>query len=769
MKKALLSAVAAFACGAVSAETTAYDLVIYGSSPSGLAAAVQAKRMGLKAVVVSPERRIGGLTTGGLGQTDIGDKRCFGGIALEFYRAVATHYRDPKAWTREKMSDYSPDGQCFGSKGVDSMWTFEPSAARQILEGWERRDGLEIVRGQRLDRSNGKVRVEGQGPRRRIVSFVTENGTEYRGKMFVDATYEGDLMAAAGVSCVVGREANAVYGETLNGIQRAQGYHKFEPKVSAYVVPDDPTSGFLPNVEPDTADPDGLGDGWQDQLYVREGRRLVGDYVMTEQNCRGQRTAPHPVAMGAYSMDSHHVRRYADRNGHVQNEGDVEVHTRIDGTPFEPYGIEYAALVPKRDECGNLFVPVCLSASHIAFGSIRMEPVFFALGQVAGTAAAIAIADGVAVQDVDYARLARRLTADGQVLTLEPPTEVTVAAVNARAFEIRNADFVCTGRNDEVVINAAIATLTRGGTVRLADGDYFIDGFANEGNSAIFFGFNDGSARTITFRGTTENKSYNTRHGVTIHVTKAAMDAMKPDETYRVFFGTGEKPKAKGDFFTYTHVNNVNFSNFFLFFADASKPLRGIDGSNFGQLYVNLVGIYTERYFQDRFLHEKPATPARGSVGVWSSPSSSDEMARVGYDWVNVGGLHTGFHFDRADHYVLRSCSAARCCVGYSFDGGPKTLTLLNCCDEGNTHLPRFTGTGHLTAIDFNIERFNADFIPSDSDGDREAQSVERMPGAWRGFLSYTLQGHAFDLGRRGFWKSGHGTGFQTVRLDERP
>lgn len=384
-------------------------------------------------------------------------------------------------------------------------------------------------------------------------------------------------------------------------------------------------------------------------------------------------------------------------------------------------------------------------------------------------AAALAVAGGVAVLDMDCARLVRRLADDGQVLTPEPPTEVTVAAANARAFEIRNADFVCTGRNDEVVINAAIATLTRGGTVRLADGDYFVDGFANEGNSAIFFGFNDGSARTITFRGTTENKSYNTRHGVTIHVTKAAMDAMNPDETYRVFFGAGEKPKAKGDFFTYTHVNNVNFSNFFLFFADASKPLRGIDGSNFGQLYVDLVGIYTERYFQDRFLHEKPATPARGSVGVWSSPSSSDEMARVGYDWVNVGGLHTGFHFDRADHYVLRSCSAARCCVGYSFDGGPKTLTLLNCCDEGNTHLPRFTGTGHLTAIDFNIERFNADFIPSDPDGDGEAQSIEQKPGAWRGFISYTLQGNAFDLGRRGFWKSGHGTGFQTVRLDERP
>ena len=557
-----------FAAGGLSGATTECDLVVYGSSPAGLAAAVQAKRMGLSAVVVSPENRIGGLTTGGLGQTDIGNKRCFGGIALEFYRDVARHYRDPKAWTREKMTDYSPDGQCFGSKGADSMWTFEPSAARQILEGWERRDGLVIHRGKRLDRSNGKVKAEGEGEQRKIVSFVTEDGTEYVGKMFVDATYEGDLMAAAGVTYTVGREANAVYGETLNGVQRRQGYHKFEPRVSAYVVPGDPKSALLPNVEPDAKDPDGtgdrrvqaycfrmcltddpenripfakpagynpldyellvrnlveqeknhpewkgssnywhgfpwinsrmpnrktdtnnhggfstdfigrnwawpeasyaeraqilrehldyqkglmwtlandtripdrirsevarwgtcrdefqdgLGDGWQDQLYVREGRRMVGDYVMTEQNCRGARTAPHPVAMGAYSMDSHHVRRYVDANGYVQNEGDVEVGSKFDGSRFEPYGIEYASIVPKRTECGNLFVPICLSASHIAFGSIRMEPVFFALGQVAGTAAALAIADGVSAQDVDYGKLSRRLVADGQVIALDQP------------------------------------------------------------------------------------------------------------------------------------------------------------------------------------------------------------------------------------------------------------------------------------------------------------------------------------------------------------
>ena len=326
------------------------------------------------------------------------------------------------------------------------------------------------------------------------------------------------------------------------------------------------------------------------------------------------------------------------------------------------------------------------------------------------------------------------------------------------------ADFVCTGANDERVINAAIASLEKGGTVQLLDGDYYIDAFEQEGGSAICFGYNNGSARTITFRGTTENKSYNTRHGVTIHVTKAAMDRMATNGVYRVFYGTARRPKASGDFFTMTHVNNVNFSNFYLYFADASKPLRGIDASNFGQVFVELVGVYTENYFRDRFLHLKPATPHPDSVGVWSSPSSSDEMARVGYDWVNVGGLHTGFYFDRADHFVLRSCSAARCCYGYRFKGGPKTLTMLNCCDEGNTHLPYFTGRGHLTAIDFNIERFNAAYIP-DSPSKTGHEAAEEQPGSWHGFISYTLQGKAFGLDK--FWKDGCGINFQTVNLDQ--
>ncbi len=526
------------------------DVVIYGSTPAAISAAVQSRRMGRSAVIVSPETRIGGLTTGGLGQTDIGNKSAFGGIALEFYRAVAAYYSDRSRWTRQSPESYFPNGQCAGTRDRDSMWTFEPSAALAILEGWERRDGLDIRRGELLDREKGVERKDG-----RIAAIRTLSGNEYRGRVFVDATYEGDLMAAAGVSYTVGREANSKYGETLNGNQPAQAkFHQLNAGVDPYVVKGDPSSGLLPGIEPPdpsfrpgdgdrrvqaycfrmclTDDPsnmipfakpagydereyellfrhlaiapldrdgmpwinskmpnrktdtnnrtgfatdfigrnwrwpeasyaerekiraehlryqqglmwtlanhprvpatirervskwgtcrdeftDGFGDGWQTQLYVREGRRMVGEYVMTEANCRGTAIAPRPVAMGAYNMDSHHVRRYVGEDGFVHNEGDVEVGTDKRGRRFPPYPIDYGAVVPKRGECANLLVPVCLSASHIAFGSIRMEPVFFALGQVAGTAAALACEGACAVQDVDYAKLSSRLLADGQVL-----------------------------------------------------------------------------------------------------------------------------------------------------------------------------------------------------------------------------------------------------------------------------------------------------------------------------------------------------------------
>ena len=562
----MMAAVAALARAACAGETSA-DIVIYGSSPAAIAAAVQAKRMGAKAVVVSPETRIGGMTTGGLGQTDIGNKSAFGGIALEFYKDVARWYAEPSHWKHGKMDEYFPDGACAGTKGRDSMWTFEPSASLAILEGWESRDKLDIRRGERLDRGKGVEKKDG-----RIVSIATLSGNVYRGKTFVDATYEGDLMAAAGVSYHVGREANAAYGETINGnAPDATGarHHNFHDDVSPYVVDGDPRSGLLPGVEPRNPsertgdgdrrvqaycfrmcltdvpenrvpfakpegyderdyellfreyaamarnpgwkvrgclgyyDPpvpfimsrmpngktdsnnrtgfssdfvggnwawpeasyeereaifrrhliyqrglmwtlanhpripesvrayfskwgtcrdefkDGPGDGWQSQLYVREARRMVGETIMTEHHCRGAAVAMRPIALAAFGMDSHHVRRVETADGYVRNEGNFEDYRSV-----APWGIDYGAIVPKRAECRNLFVPVCVSASHAAYGSIRMEPVFFALGQAAGTAACLASESGVDVQDVDYPALSRRLLDDGQVL----PSSVAVAS-----------------------------------------------------------------------------------------------------------------------------------------------------------------------------------------------------------------------------------------------------------------------------------------------------------------------------------------------------
>lgn len=531
------------------------DLVIYGSSPAALTAAIEAQRLGRTAVIVCPETRIGGLTTGGLGQTDIGNKSAFGGLALQFYRDVADWYKVDSHWKYEKRSDYIPDGQCAGSFGEDSMWTFEPSAALAILERWERDNKLEIVRGEFLDRKPGGVVRNGS----RIVAIKTLSGKTFRGKMFVDATYEGDLMAAAGVSYTIGREANSAYGETISGIERALSKnHQFNKGVSPYVKPGDPSSGLLPYVEPDTDEPDGTGDGrvqaycfrmcltddpsnripfvkpkgynpqnyelllrnleaidpetfvknashfwhfmpwinsrmpnrktdtnnrsgfstdfigqnhawpeasykerekilkahldyqmglvwtlannprvpepirsrvaqwgtckdefadglghgWQSQLYVREARRMVGDYVATEHDVLRKRTTSRPVAMAAYGMDSHHVRRYVGKDGFVHNEGNIE-DWRAGG---KPYPLDYGVIIPKKGDCENLFVPVCVSASHMAFGSIRMEPVFFALGQVAGAAAALSLDAGCAVQDLSYESLKKVLLDGGQVI-----------------------------------------------------------------------------------------------------------------------------------------------------------------------------------------------------------------------------------------------------------------------------------------------------------------------------------------------------------------
>ncbi|MEY4941045.1 MAG: hypothetical protein RIQ93_2780 [Verrucomicrobiota bacterium] len=529
----------------VSARAAAnYDVVVYGGTSGGVAAALQAARMGRTAVLIEPTQFLGGLTTGGLGATDIGNKGAIGGLSREFYGRVWQHYNRPESWKQETRAEYMTKRAGRNDAKETSMWTFEPKVATKIYDDMLRDAGskVTVVKGERLDLAKGVVK-EGV----RITRIVMESGRTFEGRMFIDATYEGDLMAKAGVSYHVGREANAVYGETINGVQAAHTVsHQFTKPVDPYVKPGDPSSGVLPgiNVEgpgvefsgdrkvqaynfrmcttdapenrrawekPANYDPrwfelllrnfeagdhrvpwnpvwmpnrktdtnnnfaistDFIGmnweypeadyatrarlwqehvdwqkglmwtlahhprvpervraefqrlglardeftdnDNWPRQLYVREARRMVSDYVMTEKNCMRVEIVPDSVGMGAYNMDSHNIQRYITKEGHVRNEGDVQVRTR-------PYPVSYRSIRPKAQECSNLLVPVCLSASHIAFGSIRMEPVFMVLGQSAATAAVHAIEENVAVQRINDVRLHERLLKDGQVLDFESP------------------------------------------------------------------------------------------------------------------------------------------------------------------------------------------------------------------------------------------------------------------------------------------------------------------------------------------------------------
>lgn len=551
--------------GIASVKQKEYDIVIYGGTSAGIAAAIQSSRMGKSVILIEPSSRIGGLTTGGLGQTDIGNKQVIGGISREFYEGLKKYYDEPANWKWQTSQEYRDGGQTRTAEGEDAMWTFEPSAALKVYETMMKPENITLVYNQRLNREGG-VKKQGQN----IVEIEMESGEKYSGKMFIDATYEGDLMATAKVSYSVGRESNSEYGETLNGVQANKVsmtlgrtismnsiHHNFIDGVDPYIVKGDPSSGLLPfiikggpgidgqgdkgiqaycfrmtltdhpenripfkkpdgyneleyellfrnyeaaegpieemysygdplvpwinspmpNRKTDTNNQKGFStdfigqnwdypeasyeerekiiehhrtyqqglmwtlayhpripqkvrdkvskwgtckdeyereDGWQQQLYVREARRMKSDYVMTQRNCEGFDVAEDPVGMAAYGMDSHQVQRYVDANGYVQNEGNVEAHG------FPPYPISYRSIISKKGECSNLLVPVCVSSTHIAFGSIRMEPVFMLLGQSAATAAALAIDNKTDVHALDFKALKERLLKDKQVLTHHP-------------------------------------------------------------------------------------------------------------------------------------------------------------------------------------------------------------------------------------------------------------------------------------------------------------------------------------------------------------
>lgn len=521
------------------------DIIIYGGTSSAVTAAVEAKKSGKTVIIVSPDKHLGGLSSGGLGYTDTGNKSVIGGLSKEFYQRLYKHYQTPEAWKWQEKEAYGNRGQ--NTVALDgenaSMWIFEPHAAEQVFEDFIEENDITVFRDEWLDRSgNGVTKKDGK-----ITSIKTLSGKVLEGKMFIDATYEGDLMAAAGVSYHVGREANSVYGENWNGVQTEVYHHghQFKMDIDPYKILGDPTSGLLPEIsdqppgeygsgddkmqaycfrmcmsnhpdnrisfpKPDNYDPkryellgrildagwrevfnkfdmipnrktdtnnhgpfssDYIGgnydypeasyerrkeiikahkdyqkgylyflqndpsvpadvhekmqdwglaadeftdnNNWPHQLYIREARRMVGDFVMTEKDALGKTDIPRPIGMGSYALDSHNAQRYVKEDGFVQNEGDIGV------KPERPYSIDYGSILPKESECSNLLVPVCVSSSHIAFGSIRMEPVFMILGQSAAAAASMAIDEGVSPQQLSYDKLRKKLQEGGQVLENE--------------------------------------------------------------------------------------------------------------------------------------------------------------------------------------------------------------------------------------------------------------------------------------------------------------------------------------------------------------
>ncbi len=496
------------------------EICVYGGTSAGVIAAIQATRMGKRVILLEPGYHLGGMSSGGLGATDIGNKGAIGGLARDFYRAVGKEY------------------------GKEEAWLFEPSVAERVFFSLVNTAKVPVFFAHRLA---GVTRKDGT-----ILSIQLEGGRSVQAIMYIDASYEGDLMARAGVGFTVGRESNAVYGETLNGVRESTPKHQFVVPVDPYKQPGAPASGILPLIQSSPSAPPGEGDqsvqaynfrlcltrdpnnqkpieppkgydparyellgryleamtakgtnyelgslmhiqlmpngktdinnnggfstdyiggnyaypngsfadrerirqehedytrgflhflatnprvaekvrlemqtwglckdefvdtgGWPHQMYVREARRMVSDYVMTEMNCTRSLVVADPIGLAAYTMDSHNCQRLVKDNL-VENEGDVQV------GGFPPYPISYRSIIPKQGECGNLLVPVCLSASHIAYGSIRMEPVFMVLGQSAATAAALAIESKSTVQGILVSSLCQRLMADGQILEWKP-------------------------------------------------------------------------------------------------------------------------------------------------------------------------------------------------------------------------------------------------------------------------------------------------------------------------------------------------------------
>jgi hypothetical protein len=520
------------------------DVIIYGGTPAAITAAVQVIKSGKTAIIVSPERHLGGMSSSGLGYTDTGDKSVIGGLAREFYQRIYNYYQKDSTWKWEKKEEYGNVGQ--GTPAIDgnlkTMWIFEPHIAESVFEDFVKEYKIPVFRDEWLDREKGVLMENGQ-----IRSITSLSGITYEGKIFVDATYEGDLMAASGVRYVTGRESDNTYHETWNGVQTGVFHHRHnfdDRRISPYIIAKDPSSGTLWGVSKENPGNNGEGDtkiqaycfrmcltkneknrasfqrpddydstryellvrvyqsGWREtfekfdpipnlktdvnnhgpfsfdnigmnydypeasyerrqeivkehasyhkgllyfiatdpripgevqkemrqwglaadeftdnenwpyQIYIREARRMLGTFVMTENEIMGKSPVGQSIGMGSYTMDSHNVQRYITPEGFVQNEGDIGVQ------PEKPYQIALGCILPRKEECSNLLVPVAVSSSHIAFGSIRMEPVFMILGQSAGSIAVLALEKGKSIYDLSYREIEGRLIEGGQVLTM---------------------------------------------------------------------------------------------------------------------------------------------------------------------------------------------------------------------------------------------------------------------------------------------------------------------------------------------------------------
>ncbi len=522
------------------------DVIIYGSTSAAVTAAVQVVRMDHSVIIVSPDIHLGGMSSSGLGFTDTGNKEVIGGLAREFYHLIYEHYQKPESWKWQLKSEYGNRGQ--GSPAIDgekrTQWIFEPHVAEEAFELMIADNKITVFRDEWLDRETGVIKRNGQ-----IRSIKTLSGKIFTGKIFIDATYEGDLMAAAAVTYTTGREANSIYNEKWNGVQKGVFHHGhyFKDNIDPYKIPGDPSSGLLPRISPESPGENGTGDNkiqaycfrlcltqnpdnkvpitmpegydstqyellvrlsekrwdeffnkydpipnlktdvnnhgpfsydnigmnwdypdasyerrkeiirehityqkgllyftatdkripaevreimntwgyskdefadngyWPYNIYVREARRMIGEYVMTENDVLGKRDVPRSIGMGSYTMDSHNVQRYVTPEGFVQNEGDIGVH------PDNPYQIDMGSILPREDECSNLLVPVCVSSSHIAFGSIRMEPVYMILGQSAATIGCLAIDNRENIHSLSYEDVRLKLESDGQILTYHMP------------------------------------------------------------------------------------------------------------------------------------------------------------------------------------------------------------------------------------------------------------------------------------------------------------------------------------------------------------